>query len=397
MKYPITPGYLARVPEPMVKLYQDLEDSILEYICEQFKTGDANEKSIELIRQLQRRGLSLRQIEKRIKKTLNLTQKELDAIYNGAISRNQAFFQDTLTKMRLVLSKKSRKALDAEVEAIRKQTAGEFQNITRSMGFAIRGTDGKVTVSDIGKSYQKILNDAALQIQSGAMDYNSAIRLATEKLANSGLQWIDYPSGWHNRIEVAARRAIMTGVSQVSAKYSESLIEETDAEYVEVSAHRGARDTGTGAKNHKAWQGKVYHIGGAKTYNGKRYKDFQTTTGYGTGEGLNGWNCRHKFYPFIPDIMEETYTQEELDNIDPPPFKFEGREYTAYEATQFQRSLETSMRSVQRRMIAYKASGDTDAYTQAGARYKRLKQEYIAFSKKAELPLQWERTKIYEH
>ena len=366
MRYPITPEYLAGVPEPMVKIYQDLEDSILEYICEQFKTGDANEKSLELIRLLRKRGLSLREIEKRIKRTLGLTQRELDRVYSGAI------------------------------KAIRKQTEGEFANITRSLGFALRGSDGKVTVSSIQETYTKILNDAVMQVQSGAFGSEEAIRKAIERLADSGLQWVDYESGWHNRIDVAARRAVMTAVSQLSGKYSEALIEETGAEFAEISAHRGARDHGVGPKNHKSWQGKVYHIGGAITYEGIHYEDFVKTTGYGTGEGLNGWNCRHKFYPFIPEIMERTYTDDELAKIDPPPFKFEGREYTAYEATQKQRAIESAMRNVQRRMAGFKAAGDTEAYTLAKARYQRLRQEYIAFSKAADLPTQLQRAKIYD-
>ena len=315
MRYPISPDYLAGMPEHMVKIYENLEDSILEYICEQFRTGDANEKSIELIRLLQRRGLSLREIEKRIKRTLGLTQRELNRIYDGAISRNRAFFTDTLDKLKLVFSKRRRQALQAEIEAIRKQTEGEFANITRSLGFALRGPDGRVTVSPVGDAYQKVLNDAVIQIQAGAFNYDDAVRQAIKRLSDSGLQWVDYESGWHNRVDVAARRAVMTGVAQISGKYSEALIEETGAEYVEVSAHRGARDKGVGPMNHKSWQGRVYHVGGETVYDGVRYKDFAETTGYGNGVGLNGWNCRHKFYPFIPDIMERTYTDAELAAI----------------------------------------------------------------------------------
>ena len=394
MRYPITPAYLAGVPEPMVKIYQDLEDSIMEYICEQFKTGDANEKSIELIRLLQRRGISLREIEKRIKRTLGLSQRELNRIYDGAISRNKAFFTDTLDKLKLVFSKTRRAALQAEIAAIRAQTEGEFANITRTLGFALRGPDGKVAVSPIQETFQKILNDAVLQIQSGAFDYNGAVREAVKRLSDSGLQWVDYDSGWHNRVDVAARRAIMTGVSQVSDKYSDALAEEIGTDFWEISAHRGARDKGVGPMNHKSWQGKVYHEGGAVTVDGVHYADFVSTTGYGTGEGLSGWNCRHKKHPFVPGVMERTYTDEELANIDPPPFKFEGKEYTMYEATQKQREIETAMRNIQRRMVGFKAAGDTEAYTYAKAKYARLKQEYIAFSKAADLPLQLERAKI---
>lgn len=397
MTYPITGEYLKNLPEPLQAIFRQLEDDIFKYICEQFKTGDANEKSIELIRQLQRGGLSLREIEKRIQRTLGLSKRELDRIYDGAISRNKSFFQGILNKMSLVFSKKRRKALEAEVEAIRAQTQGELVNITQSLGFAVRGLSGKVIPGTIQESYVRILDVALVQVQSGAFSYDEAIRNAIDQLASSGLQWIDYPTGWHNRVEVAVRRAVMTGISQLSARYSEQMREQIGTDFVEVSAHRGARDKGIGPENHKSWQGKVYHIGGVTEMDGQRYPDFEAVTGYGTGEGLNGWNCRHKWYPFVPGVMERSYTDEELANIDPPPFKFEGREYNAYDATQMQRKLETAMRTQKRKMEGYKAAGDTEAYTAAKAKYNALSAKYKAFSKAADLIEQRQRIYIAKH
>ena len=258
MKYPLTGDYLQNLPEPMQKLYRDLEDSIFEYICEQFKNGDANEKSVELIRLLQRRGLSLREIEKRIQRTLGLTRRELDRIYDGAISRNKSFFTDTLNKMRLLFDPKRRAALEAEEAALRAQTMDELTNITRSLGFATRGPDGRVAATPILEAYQRILDVAAIQVQSGAFSYDEAIQNAIKQLAESGVQWVDYESGWHNRVEVAVRRAVMSGVGQLCDKYSEALKEDIGTEYVEVSAHRGARDKGVGPMNHASWQGKIF-------------------------------------------------------------------------------------------------------------------------------------------
>lgn len=258
MKYPITPEYLTGAPERLVKLYQDLEETILEYICEQLKTGDANEKTIELIRGMQRRGLDLEKIEKAIRKTLHLSQQEYDRLFDGAVERNRAFYDDTLDKLALVKEKRREAALQAQIRAIKRQTGGELTNITQSLGFALRGPDGHVKAMGLRESYTKILDDAAMQIQNGASGYTGAIRSAIEKLTDSGVQWIDYSSGWHNRVDVAVRRAVMTSVSKISALYSEALMEETGTEYVEVSAHRGARDKGVGPMNHAAWQGRIY-------------------------------------------------------------------------------------------------------------------------------------------
>ena len=232
---------------------------------------------------------------------------------------------------------------------------------------------------------------AAVKVQSGATGYNGAICEAIDQLAASGLQWIDYPSGWHNRVEVATRRAVMTGVAQVCHRYSEALKDDIKTEFIEVSAHRGARDKGIGPENHKDWQGKVYHEKGDIYYNGVHYEDFERVTGYGTGEGLGGWNCRHEWWPYDPDVMERSYTDEELKNIDPPDFTFEGKTYSAYNATQMQRKLETAMRAQERKANGYKAAGQADAYTAAQAKYNALSAKYKAFSKRAGLPDQRQR------
>lgn len=395
MTYPITGEYLENLPEPLQAIFRALEDEIFEYICFQLKkTGDANEKSIELIRQLQRGGLPMAEIEKRIRKTLNLTHEEFNRLFDGAVERNKGFYGDVLDGTGLLSSPTRKAALRAQEEAIRAQTLGELINITRSLGFAVRGLDGRVVPGSIQESYVRVLDVALMKVQSGTEAYTGAIQGAIDQLAASGLQWIDYPTGWHNRVEVAVRRAVMTGVGQLSARYSEALAKDIGTEFVEVSAHRGARDRGMGPQNHKEWQGKVYHVGGDIEYKGKFYRDFEAVTGYGTGEGLNGWNCRHKWYPFVPDVMERSYTDEELRNIDPPDFKFEGKTYTAYEATQKQRQLETAMRAKEREMIGYKAAGDQEAYTYAKARYRALSAKYRAFSKAAQLPEQRQRLYI---
>lgn len=258
MTYPFSGEYLANLPEPLMKIYRDLEDDIFRYICEQFKTGDANEKAIELIRQLQRGGLPLGEIEKRIKKTLHLSEEEFDRIFKDTIERNRAYYGDTLTRVGLTYSPVREAALKAQEAAIYAQTLGELQNITRSLGFAVPGLGGKVIPGGIQETYTRILDVALVKVQSGATNYNGAIREAIDNLAASGLQWIDYPTGWHNRVEVAARRAVMSGVGSLCDKYSEALKEDIGTEYVEVSAHRGARDKGVGPMNHRSWQGKIF-------------------------------------------------------------------------------------------------------------------------------------------
>lgn len=399
MKYPITPEYLQNVPDVLVKLYLDLEADIINSICDRLNTGQANATALELIRELQRRGMPLKDIEKRIRKTLNISQKTLTSILEDAAMRNNTYYGTAYDALGIVQETAQIDAMAEEVEAITRQTQQQLQNITRSMGFGVRGMDGNITVSNIQDTYQKILDRAELKVLSTDCSYNVAIRDGVRDMANSGLigDWVEYNDEdgnvYHrNRVDVAVRRAVMTGVTQISGRYAEQAAEDMETDLYEITAHSGARDKGTGWQNHKAWQGKVY-----STKAGDKYPSIYAVCGLGEVDGLEGVNCRHRRFPFIEGFSERTYTDEQLENIDKPPITFKGKKYTAYEATQRQRQLETALRRVKRRLVAFKAAGDNEAYTADAARYRALNEEYEAFSKEAGLRSQlFERATIPE-
>lgn len=395
MKYPITPDYLSNVSDYLVGLFESLEDYLITTICEQLNaTGQLNASALEIIRQLQRGGLPLAKIEAQIRKVTGLGMTELDRIFDEAVAFNNEYYDDVYDKMGLVYEDAELDQLAFDVDAIRRQTADYMRNLTQSMGFGMRGMDGGIVISDVQDTYQRILDKAAIKVTTGTVSYNEAIRDGIREMTASGLigEWVEYAdeSGrvYHrNRVDVAVRRAVMTGVSQISSKYTEQAAQDVPTPYREVSAHRGARDKGIGWQNHKAWQGKVYSL-----ESGDKYPSIYTVCGWGEVDGLEGANCRHMHYPFWDGISERTYTDDELKNIDPPPTEYQGRKYTAYEATQEQRKLERAIRAAKRRREAFKAAGDTEAYTAAKARVTALYSHYEAFSKAAGLPLKMERT-----
>ena len=283
----------------------------------------------------------------------------------------------------------------SDIDAIRRQTLGEFRNLTQSLGFLV---DNGQRMLPPAQAYQWALNSSTLQIQSGAISYNQAIANAVKQLAESGIKVVDYESGHTDQIDVAARRAVMTGVAQICDKYSDQSAEYLDTRYFEITAHSGARDKPGPSpwSSHKDWQGKIYY----KSENGEpdplgQYKDLVETTGYGYVDGLTGANCRHYKHAYIPGVMEPTYTEEQLEHIDDGlGCEFDGKKYTAYEATQMQRRLERSIRKQKRLKNAYKASGLKDEETAAAAKLRRLNTKYHDFSKAAGLPEQPERTRV---
>lgn len=386
MRYPFTPELLDALPEEMAELYRSLEATILDEICSRLKlAGELNEVTVQDIRALRSHGISLEEIEKAIQRTANISQRDLKKLLDDVVERNQRYYREVIdlagvTAPEMLVSV-------TEIAAIMAQAQREVGNLTHSMGFLV---DNGRTMLKPGKAYQWALDNAEMQITSGAISYNQAIKSAVKQLADSGIKIVDYESGHRDQIDVAARRAVMTGVSQLCAKYTEQSAEYLETPYFEVSAHIGARDKGVGWQNHKLWQGRVYSVRA-----GDKYPNIYEVCGLGYVDGLEGANCRHIRTAFVDGVMERTYTDEELAHIDDGhDVDFEGKHYTAYEATQKQRQIERTVRKLKREQTAYKAAGLEEDAQSVTARIRRLNAEYKSFSEAAGLPLQRERMKV---
>ena len=382
----ITPEQLNEIPESFVKEIEELENYIISDIARRIaKEGEITDTAaIELNRALEL-GTDISVIERFIERVTGAIQEDIDIVLRGVI-KESVDADNVIYKAagyNPVDLKKSSKLMEI-IEAGIRQTNSTLKNITGSMGFA-NVVGGKTVFQDIAKFYQNTLDFALLQVSTGVLDVNSAARFAVKKMADSGIRYVDYASGHVNRVDVAAKRAILTGVNQLNLRITDGIMEELGAEYVEVTAHAGARP------DHAVWQGKVYHKGGEKD----GYPDFESSTGYGTGPGLGGWNCRHSYFPFFPGISVRSYTDEQLENIDPPNLTYKGKEYTYYEATQKQRQMETQMRKTKRELVGFDALGMKDDFTAASIRLNNQKEAYRKFSKAAGLKPKFERTEEY--
>ena len=164
----------------------------------------------------------------------------------------------------------------------------------------------------------------------------------------------------------------LTGVNQTAGKLQIARMDEMGCRFVETTAHGGARPS------HAAWQGQRFHRGGAVDYKGRHYPDFEAATGYGTGEGLCGWNCRHSFYACYPELGDSpAWTREALAALDRRDIPWKGKKYTAYEISQMQRARERTVRKYKRRYLAEDAAGaDTTA---SAVKLRQARQELSDF------------------
>lgn len=388
MKYPFQPEVLDALPEELAELFRALEITLLEEICSRLKAADElNEVTVQDIRALRAHGIDLKEIEKAIRKTSGISETKLNELLDDVVERNQKYYTELIALAHITQPETLVSVEDTW--AIYEQTKQTMRNITRSMGFLV---DAGRTMLPPAKVYQWALDNAVMQIQSGAINYNQAIKTAVKQLADSGLKVVDYESWHRDQIDVAARRAVMTGVNQICAKYTEQSAQYLETPYFEVSAHAGARDKPGPSpwSSHKDWQGKVYSIRA-----GDIYPSIYDVCGLGAVDGLEGANCRHRRNVWVEGVSERTYTDEQLAHIDDDlGCDFDGKKYTAYEATQMQRRVEREARKLKREKAAYKAAGLHEDETAVNIRLRRLNAKYKAFSVAAGLPEQRERMKV---
>ncbi len=382
----LTPEELKGIPEGFVKLFQELEDFIISDISRRIaKVGSLTDSAKLQVIRANEIGISIDLIKEKLEEILKISDEKLEDIFKNAglysMSKENALYSAAGLSEVSVLENTALKSI---IYASIKQTSGELYNLTQSLGFAQK-VNGKIVYKPIAKYYHDAMDLAVMQIKSGVTDYNTAIRQAINKLCESGIRYVDYESGVVNRIDTAVRRAVLTGSNQMTQKMTIKGMEEVGNDFVETTAHIGARPS------HADWQGRVFCYSGKS----REYPSFVESTGYGTGAGLGGWNCRHSFYPFVPGISVRAYTDEMLANIDPPPFKYNGKEYTYYEATQHQRYIERKIRKTKTQLIGYNAAGLDKDFQNASIRLKQQEKYYKEFSKAANIPTEKDRLQLY--
>lgn len=384
---PLTPEQLREIPVRLGKLTQDFEDSVLEDISRRIaKAGSVTDTAEWQLIRLKEMGYANDFLENQIAEYTRLSEQEIRQVFFEAAQSSDEFYSEVYQKagkgfVPIAENEYVQQLISAGIE----QTSGELKNFTRSMGFSLPSPNGKVTFKPIADVYLETLDLAQLQVSTGTFDYNTAVRNAVKSLTASGIRFVDYASGHVNHADVAARRAVLTGVSQMTGKISLQNAAELETDIVEVTAHAGARP------DHAEWQGGWYSLSGKS----KKYRSLADATGYGTGAGLKGWNCRHDFYPVLEGIDKPAYTEEELKNIDSPPIEYKGETLTYYECTQKQRKMETTIRKTKREIIGAKGSGDDEQFTVKSVLLRRQREEYKAFSQKANLLMQNERSQVY--
>ena len=388
----MTPEELEKLPKPLERTMTALELSIMDEIIQRIKEAARVTPVIDwLLGRMDAIGVGRARIKQLIGEGIRKAGLQVDDIYEQAAKsdyiRNKAIYEAAGKDYQPY---ENNQWLQQVVDAARRQTKDSLrplENITQTTGFNVPMGGSKKVFTPLSEYLERSLDKAMLGITTGAKTYSQAIGGVIDEMTASGIRTVDYASGKSDRIEVAARRAVMTGVAQMTDKVNEKNMEALQTDYCEVDWHMGARNTGTGYQNHQSWQGKVYSS-----------EEMRTVCGKGQMPGFGGINCYHIAFAFIPGISKRKYTDEwlaEQNQKENEKRVYKGREYDTYAALQHQRRLERTIRKQKQDVeLLEKAEADKEDITAAKCRLRLTNKTYVDFSKETGLRQQRERLKI---
>lgn len=330
----------------LLGLYQQLEDDIVaDMVRRMLRMGFVSETTAYQAEVLQTAGILYDDI-------LQMIADRTDA----SVAQVRAMFEDA--GVRTVEIDNNAHEAAGEAPADIRQDGGMKQVLDAGYRKTLGTMRNLVstTANTTQTAFLQACDRAYMQVSSGAFSYQDAIRMAVRNLADGGA-YVTYPTGHRDRIDVAVRRCVLTGVGQTAAAVAKKRAEDSGCQYMELTAHGGARP------EHARWQGQLVQIQGKRTrkvIDGLKVFTLQEI-GYGDGRGFKGWNCRHNWHPYYPGLSTPNYTPEEIARLDEKSISYNGEKYTEYEISQMQRKGERKVRTLKRRAAALEeAANNTD-------------------------------------
>lgn len=327
----------------LLALYQQLEDDIVEdMVRRMMRMGFVSEATAYQAEVLQTAGILYDDVIQMVADRAGTSTQHVKALFEDAGVQTIDIDNDAHEDAGEVpVDIRQDAGMRQVMEAGYKKTLGTMRNLVSTTATATQ------------EAFLRACDRAYMQVSSGAFSYQDAIRAAIKSLADTGA-YVVYPTGHKDRIDVAVRRCILTGVGQTSAAVAKTRAEKCGCKYMELTAHGGARP------EHARWQGQLVIIEGQrtqKTVDGLRVYTL-SEIGYGKGDGFKGWNCRHNWHPYYPGLSTPNYTQEEIKKLNEPSIVYAGKKYTEYEVSQMQRAGERKVRAAKRRAIAMQSAMD---------------------------------------
>ena len=330
----LTPLQYNHLCDEIAGLYAGLENSIIEDMTKRIvRMGYVSDSSAWQANMLMEAGMLYEDILAEIALKTGQTDRQVRELFRSAgiqSVRNDNFYY---RQAGLVVPRNMSDSALQMLEAGYQKCSGSLKNLTLT------------TASTSQQAFMQACNLAYMQTSSGMMDYQTAVRRAVQNAAGNGSA-VRYPSGHVDKLDVAVRRAVLTGVGQTIRQLSFQNANDMECDLMEITAHAGARPS------HAEWQGQIVSLSGRRGYL------TPDDIGYGTVDGFGGVNCRHDWHPFFENFSERAYSDERLKELKEHVIQIDGKNYHDYEVSQMQRYYERKIREKKRQVIAAKAHQD---------------------------------------
>ena len=372
-------SWIEGLPDNIVDNLETLNNYVVQRICERIrKIGDiGTADAYRLKTAIEYAGADIKAIEKEVARIMGTNQQEIERLFEE-VAKENVDFANTFYKARnmdLLQRYTSRSALASLVDAVKRQALDGTANISNT--YMVGFKRGKQIIP-LREYYISTIDRAITYVQTGVVDYQSAMRSTVREMAQSGLRRVTWESEYSRRLDSSARMNILEGVRRLNSQMMEETGREFGADGVEISAH------GLCAPDHRDIQGKQYSKEEFERLNRRLERPIGTL------------NCQHFITPIILGVSKPVYSRKELAEINKRSaerIEYKGQKMSRYEASQKQQQIETAIRYAKDERDAMIAAGDKLGAAQARKKSAALGAEYKRFCEQAGLTPRPERTR----
>ena len=334
--------------------------------------GQLAPSDVHRLQQLRRMNANLRDVKKRLAQAAGINLRDLEAVLTEAAKVDDRVARKILGVSDASVQLRNNVPLQRALQAQLAETAGRLDNLSSS-----------TVVQD---SYRKAVDAAVTAVQSGAEDYECAIRRRLRKAGEMGLRVresgtsaVAYQSGLTRRVDTAVRMNVLDAMRRMNQRVMEEVGRQFGADGVEIDAHMLC------AEDHLPYQG--------GQYSNEEFQEIQDSLDRPFGE----WNCRHTWAPIIMGVSPPAYDSGELEQMrrySTEEVEIDGVSHTRYEWSQVMRRMETAIREKKDTATLAAAAGDDQLRRQCQGSIEAMVGAYERLSDRTGLGPDFRRTYV---
>lgn len=324
------------------------------------RIGELSQSNINRLTIMAEMMQDVNEITLALQQATGLNTVDIQNVYTKAIA---AVYTDprftAAFKAGAIIPPITRERVRTMVQNISTQTAQTMQNLSNT------------TV--IAEPYRDAIDRAILATASGLGSYSEATRAVVREIGYGGMQ-VQYPSGYHRRLDTAVRQNVIDGTKQISQNGAIAVGEALGYDAYELSAHAHS------APDHEPVQGHVLLKSEFDMMQaGLPFMDVDDNKFAGFDRPIGEWNCKHFAFPFSTQYSKRQYTQEQLQKFitdNQKGIDLDGKHYTLYGADQLMRQTETKVRRLKDEAVAAQIVGDDTLRWQCQLQINSLMAKY---------------------